>query len=370
MSPTLSILMLISSFTPLIGGAEKQAMLLAQTLARRGHQVQIITRHVSGTPKHETVHGVSIWRVGSHRPGKIWSILSALKWIWSVWKIRNKIDILHAHQPYSSALTAGLLGRLTKKPVICKIPGNRAANYYLLKRKWILESFISAFIVPNKSIEQAMIDNHSVTKIHLIPNGERFFENNSTTLVRNSNIVLFVGRLQQVKGADILLKAIPRVLQSFPKAHFIFIGDGSQRDNLEDRAKQMGVSNAVTFTGFLERSQVEKYYSTSSLMVNSSRSEGICNAILEAINHKLPLVASNINGNKDLLADEETALLFEINNIHQLSDAILRILKNPELGIFLADHAYQETAQKYDIERVADAYELLYKDLLFKLGKE
>jgi len=304
--------MIISNFYPSVGGAEKQALLLAQELTRRGIRVMFITRRRTDTPHVEDVQGVPVLRVGRYAPGRFWSLLSALAWMVSLWRLRSSYDILHAHQPYSSALTAGLVGMLTGKPVVCKIPGEAEISALKGWRGLLLKQLITRFVVVNSQNLSEVEKLVGRNRVQMIPNGIHLDQASPENEVgERGPHILYVGRLEPVKNPDLLLNAFFHIRRRISTARLIFVGSGSQLTKLQQEAQEMGFGNSVSFVGEIGWQDVIGYYSRAGVLVNASWHEGISNSILEAMIHHVPVVASGIAGNMDLVRDGETGLLFQ-----------------------------------------------------------
>ncbi len=357
--------MVISSFYPQIGGAEKQAFLLARALPKFGVEATILTRRWPGTPQRENLKGVNVIRVGFHHRNKIGSALSAGVWLWFCWKNSLFFDVYHAHQPFSSALVAGITGRLTGKPTICKIPGTASAEYFIRQKARPLDLLLDAVVVVNKENKQILGEKLKRPKIHLIPNGIDFgevFRAKPRTLT--SNVVLTVSRLEPGKGVDLLLRAWSRVISVCPAAQLIVIGSGTQELDLKLLSRKLGIHDRVQFIGRIDPFNIDNYYREAVCYVSPSFYEGISNSLLEAIRAGVPVVASRIPGNEDVVIHGETGLLFEPNDPEALAEEIVSVLRDGVTARHLALKAYEYVRKNFDINRVAHQYAALYRQLL------
>jgi glycosyltransferase involved in cell wall biosynthesis len=149
-------------------------------------------------------------------------------------------------------------------------------------------------------------------------------------------------------------------------ARLLLVGDGPERTALQVLAGELDLGQSVTFCGV--QPDVLPYLHAADLFVLPSVSEGLSNALLEAMASGLPCIVSDIGGNVDLIADGENGLLFESGNINQLTDMLLRLLRN-DIGRREFGRRARETIEAdYSMDRVAKKYVELYRHLLGNCG--
>jgi len=175
-------------------------------------------------------------------------------------------------------------------------------------------------------------------------------------------VVGSVGRLRPQKGYHIWLAAAAEVRAALPQAHFLLIGDGELRPQLEQQAQALGLADAVTFLG--PRHDVEALYPLFDLFVSSSLWEGLPTVILEAMAAHCPVVATAVAGTRELVVDGRTGLLAPPDNPSALADAILRMASDPASARAMADQATLFVSEQFSIETVARQHETLYRSLL------
>ena len=361
---SLRVLMVTTSFHPIVGGSEQQVRLLATALAQREVAVTILTRRPSGASSREELGGISVIRVGWHRPGRLWSICSALLWLITIWRRRDSFDVLHAHQPYSSAIVAGVVARLTGKPAICKLPGSGNLWVFRNWRGWLLTRVVNRFVATNAEEWSKVSGFVGSRRVQVIPNGVPTGASDVRVVRREKGEILFVGRLVAIKGPRLLLEAFRHIHECSPDSQLVFVGDGCERPSLERMVATMGISHSVSFVGEVPHHAVKGYYTKASVFVNCSRHEGISNAMLEAMLHRLPIVASRIPGNTALVRQGETGLLFDSWDARGLSKSVLATLNDVAGARNRAEHAYEHVTENYGMEGVVGQYLALYEALL------
>jgi glycosyltransferase involved in cell wall biosynthesis len=139
--------------------------------------------------------------------------------------------------------------------------------------------------------------------------------------------VLSLGQLDRRKGHRVLIAAWPAVARAHPEARLVLVGDGPCRPELEAQARALGVMTSVTFAGF--RAPARPFVAAARLLVQPSLTEGMPNAVLEAMSAGLPVVASRVGGVPELVVDDETGLLVPPGDPEALTAAIVRMLSDP-----------------------------------------
>lgn len=173
--------------------------------------------------------------------------------------------------------------------------------------------------------------------------------------------IVSVGRLERVKGFDILLDAFALLARDDAECRLTLVGDGSQRAALESRAAELGVRDQVEFAGVLPRERIRGIFHQAQAFVLSSRSEGTPLALLEAMACGLPCVATRVGGVPS--AGGDGVLLVEPGDAAALSDAIGKVLADEKAASTLSDAAHRQAA-KFSPEKTL----ALYKDLLCSLA--
>jgi len=178
----------------------------------------------------------------------------------------------------------------------------------------------------------------------------------------NAPVIGTVGRLVAVKGYRYLLAAMPAVLAQQPEAHLVIIGDGVEAPALRAQAQTLGIADYVHFTG--ARPDVEALLGAFDLFVSTSLVEGLPTVVLESMAARVPVIASAIPGNLELVSDGETGIVTPPADPPALASAIGAALAEPERMRWLAAAAYRQARTKFSIEAIADRYAALYRELL------
>lgn len=172
-------------------------------------------------------------------------------------------------------------------------------------------------------------------KVKLIPNF--IYLNKKISKLKKKNFLLAVGRLHKQKGFDLLIDAYCIVLKSISKYDLIILGEGPERQALQNKINSLGLEKKVYLLGHLNPHQ---YFKNCSLYISSSEYEGVSNATLEAMHYKIPIiVTTSQEGINDYLEDNYSAI-FSPNISSILAEKIMLLIKNNELSKKISKNAY------------------------------
>lgn len=178
-------------------------------------------------------------------------------------------------------------------------------------------------------------------------------------------VVGTVGRLEAVKGQELLLRAWPLVEERLPKAsralRLVLVGDGSRRAALEALARELGIADRVIFAG--ARADVPEALRAFDVFVLPSLNEGISNTILEAMACGLPVVATRVGGNPELIDEGVTGRLVAPTDPAALADAIVAIAADEATRQRMAQAAREQAVQRFSLEVMVRRYDTLYAEV-------
>lgn len=205
-------------------------------------------------------------------------------------------------------------------------------------------------------------------KVHVIPNGVSLtaVQDALTFHERVVGRVLFVGRLEAMKGVDTLLCAFHDLVYSkSPKPfhrdvlHLRIVGDGSKRPELERMAKELHIADRVTFVGMLPPTAVYDEYAMAQVFCGLSRSEALGNVFIEAQAAGCAVVATHVGGIPDIVQNGQTGFLVEPDHEQSAAHAMLKLLSDDELRAKVTAAA-QVHAKAFDWSHIAQLYAHLY----------
>ena len=215
-----------------------------------------------------------------------------------------------------------------------------------------------AVIVTTSELGAHVAARVGAAKVHLIPNGVdtvRFAP--AARSGRRAKNVLYVGRLSEEKNLGVLVEAAARLAGRF-EVTLTFVGDGPARSRLEAEARRRSV--AADFVPVVEHRRVPGYLTDADAFVLPSSTEGHPKALLEAMSAGVPCIASNVGGNRAIIEQGSTGLLFDVGDRQALADALARVLGDPASARALGERARARVVERFDLARlVAEEIELL-----------
>jgi len=176
-------------------------------------------------------------------------------------------------------------------------------------------------------------------------------------LANDAFVIGTVGRLDPVKNLGALLDAMRLLKSRHPAAKAVIVGDGPERQALMEQASTLGLADAVLFTGY--RSDVRAVMSAFDAYVNCSTYEGVSLTILEAMASALPVVASAVGGNPEVVIDHETGLLIR-PQAQSIATAIGALIESPARRQTMGDAARWRVKRHFTIERMVNDYAAAY----------
>lgn len=246
-------------------------------------------------------------------------------------------------------------------------------------KKWIfilieqLLSFLTDNIVAISNHEKEVALKYSIinrNKISVIENGidldfiNQTVEGNIISQIgwdKNDTIIGMVGRISEQKSPETFVKIAENIIQKIESSKFILVGDGEQRDIIENMIREKGLVNRFHITGWIENP--EAYISIFDVALLTSKWEGFGLVIPEYMCLKIPVIASKVGGIADIIKNNETGYLVECQNIDEFAEAILELTTNKEKRKNIIDAAYDETITRFDFRRVVSQHTNLFKRL-------
>jgi glycosyltransferase involved in cell wall biosynthesis len=170
-----------------------------------------------------------------------------------------------------------------------------------------------------------------------------------------------VANYRPVKRLDLLIEAFASIAAAHDRIRLLLVGEGDMRPELERQIDDLGLRNRVLLHGLaLDPTPL---YGIFDIVVQSSRSEGLPNALLEAAAAGLPIVATNAGGTGEIVTDGVTGLLIPINDARALASALDRVAADRELRLMLGGAARQLAATTFNMDRYVAEFAQLYEDL-------
>jgi len=179
-------------------------------------------------------------------------------------------------------------------------------------------------------------------------------------------LILYVGRLGLRKGLFDLLAAAKIVCKKKPNAYFIIAGKGELYSLLQKRIIELGLKEQVILTGFLERDKLIALYKKATLYVLPSYYEGLPTSLLEAMSFSLPVIATSIKCNINVINSGNNGILIPARSPNSLANAIIDLLNNAELRLFLGTNGRRTVMTRFNWDHIANKMINYYESNILK----
>jgi glycogen(starch) synthase len=397
MKKKLSVMMFTWEFPPrVIGGISPHVCFLSKSLAKSGVKVYVVTCDFPGTPSHEVIDGVEVYRVDSYKnPAPdfaTWVYLMNLNMQKEaaaiVNKLADKIDVFHAHD-WLVATTGIGLKHVFRKPLFATMHSTeigRRDGLHTDTEKMIHETeawltyeawkviCCSDYMVSHVRWAFGLPED----KLVMIPNGvnvnvydkiESDLESfRARFALPEEKIVLYVGRLVYEKGIHVLINAVPKVLEKV-NAKFIIVGSGYMKDQLLNIVRSMSLEHKVLFLGFADDETLLRLQKCADVSVVPSLFEPFGIVALEAMAAKSPVVVSDTGGLSEIVKHNVTGFKAYPNNPESLAWGITKILLDENYRNYIRENAYRQVQDKYDWEKIALQTKAIYNAVLGEYSK-
>ena len=255
--------------------------------------------------------------------------------------ILTVIGIWQIEKKYKSKSFRNLLNTINERYVISRIPN----------------------IIVESSHNKDLLSKMTQSKIYVVPDGIEFnkIQSFEPDPVGKPDI-LFVGRISQEKGVDILIKAMPIILGCLNSVDLYIIGSGPQEEELKELVRKLDLEHCIHFLGFVSEEEKFQYYKSSKIVVIPSRWDFSPITIYEAMACGKPVIASD-NTNSEILSNGKNGLLFRSNDVDDLASKLISLLKDDQLRQSMGKEALQE-AGECDWSKIVERIVGVYKEVI------
>jgi glycosyltransferase involved in cell wall biosynthesis len=179
-------------------------------------------------------------------------------------------------------------------------------------------------------------------------------------------VVGWVGRMTAIKRVDDVLLAFRRLRERGVKARLCLVGDGPDREQVEQRAHDLGVVRHVLFVGY--QRDIAPYYSFFDAFVLPSANEGTPVSAIESLAAARPVVATRVGGTPDVVEDGADGILVPVGDVEAIAAALERLARDADLRRRLGEHGRERVVPRYRVERLVADVDALYRELLSSAG--
>ena len=379
----------------ILGGAQENTLITCKVLARRGHDITLITGPAIG-PEGE------LFNQTKNQKYKVVVVDELIRAIcpWqdsiSYFKIKKHLEKLQPDIVHTHSAKAGIVGRFAayklktknlKLKTIHTIHGlafhpyqNELINkFYIALEKAAAKRtdfFISVADAMTKQAIAAGIGRPEqyITAYSAIDEDDflaplpqqQLKEFRQKYLVPEDAVILVaVARLFKLKGHEYIIESAKQLSQRFPNAVWLFVGNGNLAEHFKILVRHWGLAQKIKFTGLLPPSQIPMAIQASDILVHCSLREGLARTLPQAMLCGKPAISFDIDGAREVVNDS-TGRLIEPKNIEQLTKACAELITDKELRERLGAAGRESVKQKFAPETMVDVIEKVYKRVLGK----
>ncbi len=358
------ILICANSFPPQTGGLATYSSQLAQHLEKLKFNITVIAPAGPTHTAHEAEQLNNVLRFSS----KIDLYKKCLIEI-------PRADLVFIVQRGNYLTLAYYINKILCRPYVVALHGHEVQSN---KRKSIIKKMNHASaLVPGSAYTANHFKGLGVdpSLLNIINHGTTLIMNTDLNvrekyMLDGKRVILTVARLIKHKGQDHLLKSLPKILEKIPNAHYLMVGDGPDKDYLEDMAfNQLDLSEHVTFAGSISDENVAACYYECDIFAMISRQhknnvEGFGIAFLEAGYASKAVVGGNSGGIPDAVEHNKTGILVDPNDLGKISTAIIDLLQNENKRTEYGRNGKNRVLERFTWEKVAQTYANLFNNIL------
>jgi glycosyltransferase involved in cell wall biosynthesis len=358
----MKIMLVVNEFPPeKIAGTAMATQALAEHLSVRGHDVCVLVTTPCPPEKQQAIaeHDYQlVWLKNRpfHGLGLLWRFVQTLKHTKTF-----QPDVIQG-QAVSCGLIAGVVGRVLSIPSICYAQGYDVYQARWWQKKTEIRwgcSLPTRCLAVTQNLKQAILDivdvpvlimPHAFVLPELSQGREQLRQQYG--LKDDIKLVLNVARLEDFKGQDVLLKAWVDIVAANPKTQLWIAGTGSLETALKKIVVRLGLQDNVKFLGFVPQAEVHALMEAADLFVLPSREEPFGIVLLEAMAHRLPVVASKVGGIPEVLPSNDDVALVAADDVQALTQAMQTVLANNRLcddnRVYALDFLWDKQVQRFE----------------------
>jgi glycosyltransferase involved in cell wall biosynthesis len=364
---------------------DKHAAFLVESnkhLTAAGHEIHVLAPSYEGLSSHE-VRGIKVhrfryflkpWENLTHTEGAPNRVSNPFYLFVAVFYVlagliaavrlcrKERFDLIHVHWPFPHGVWGLAVKWLTGTPIAFVFHG---AELLLAKRFFFVNPCLKLFIhyssalMCNSNFTAGQLRQLTDKTIDIIPYGCSVTARDDIVKAdTEEKRLLFVGRIIERKGLPYLIKAVAKICESTP-IHLDIVGQGEAKASCECLAETLGVSDKITFHGFVDDADLEELYANAHVFVlpsivdSKGDTEGLGVVLVEALSFKTPVVACNVGGISDVIIDGKTGLLVAEKSPDAIASAVVKILSDKDLATSLVDEGLQHARQYFSWRRIA-----------------
>jgi len=375
-------------FPPFTGpfGGERKLLRLACSLSKMGHSVSVYTPRYNHKCDYMIDHPIEIVETGFVSSGSwyMFQVVQPLFMTKLAFRLdERQVDIIdaHNHPSLASILVAKYMGKLRNTPIVYEC--NEPPRFLYDLKKETLEKILSTPI--KRAISQLpmliyrqldksavrYVDEIIVLSSFIQKQVKEIYDRNSTVtregvdiakfnpqvdgseirrhylLADDDPLIITVNKLHHRKRLDLLIKAAPFILERFPKAKVLIVGEGPEKSMLKTLINSLNLQKSVILTGFVSGGDLPKYYAAADIFVFTASKEPLPGSPLEAMASGKPVILPREGGCPEICTDGENGLFFPSGDVEALVDQVCLLIENIELRRKLGKNAREHVEKNF-----------------------
>lgn len=362
------------------GGAKSHVISLVTEL-KKNIAVKIVTFRKGGFSTDAQKSGIDIEVVKTN------SFIGDIRRVIQIIKDDN-ISLIHSHGAKAN-MFALLIKFFTHIPTVTTVHSDYRLDYMDNVLKKYSFGLINAFAIRNLDFRIGVSENFKrmliqrgfyPQYIYKLYNGiqfdfsskqyskEDFLKRHAIPIKPGAAVVGILARLHPVKGIDVFLDAAGIVASKYPDTVFVIGGDGDERKNLEEKARQLGILHNTHFIGYVD----DPYEFMECIDINTltSLSESFPYVILEGANQRKTVICSNVGGISDLIVNGENGFLFEPGDYPQMARYVCELIENPTRRKNLGERLYLDAKETFSLDHMRKTQLKIYEDIFQMLERQ
>ena len=365
----MKILLATPIFPPEIGGPATYSYEISRRLMKKGHDVRVVT-FADTKPNVEDVEVIPV-RLNY---GFLGSLRRQLWLFFTILRAARGVDLLYAQGAVVVGLCSLIAGKLLKKPVIVKFVGDvaweQAAN--TAKTTKLLEEFLikpegglyiklimriqrfvfhqaAKVITPSYYLKNLLVQFYRVpgSKIEVVYNAVELIEVKAAKEKYGQPMAITIGRLVPWKGIDELISVVPALVQKYDDFKLLVVGDGPEGDRLLRQCQEAGVESHVILAGKVSHEQTLALLKRADVFILNSKYEGLPHTVIEAMACRCPVIATGLEGTREVVEDGRNGITVEPGDTRQLLEKLVFLLENETVRQRMITEAYETVMKKF-----------------------
>jgi len=374
----MKILVLIHEYPPVGGGGGAAAGDICQGLARRGHEIKVLTAHCKGLPLRETIGKIDVMRLKSlrrqpYRAEFLQMGAYVLAGLWAGLRLIGcwQPDVIHVHFAVPAGALAWMLSRLSGVPYVLTahlgdVPGGvpeKTGKWF----RWVYPLTPAIWqgarrVVAVSEFTRQLALQHYPVEIQVIPNGVDLSRlNPGGVLVNDTPRIVFAGRFVPQKNPLLVVESLAN-LCDLPW-ECVMLGDGPLFADVKRAIANHGLEERFTLPGWVTPEEVIAWLSKSDILFMPSLSEGLPVVGVQALAMGLAIVASRVGGFVDLVVNGENSYLFSPHDPQEIMRNLRSLLESRDF-LHKARLRSRELAHAFDVTSVVDRYENILNEVV------